>query len=219
MKTVVIDITGQRFTNLVAIQRKGSDSRRRALWLCVCDCGNEKIIRADHLKRGEQKDCGCPPIQVKKRRILYKTKYARKLFIREYKSWTGMIQRCENSGSKSYKNYGGREIRVCKRWRESFDNFYDDMGPRPKGDYTLDRIDNNGNYEPDNCRWATRSEQVNNRRLNNTVLFNGKAISISQAAEILNVPRTNLYYHYTKIKKTCDSQIRLNTDSGKFESI
>lgn len=156
------DITGKRFKRLKVFAYLGI-RKRRSLWGCSCSCGKFVAVIAKYLINGDTKSCGCinkdknPNYRHGHRKINGKPSPT-------YNTWYGMKQRCSNPKNKCYKYYGARGISVCSRWLNSFENFLEDMGERPEG-LTLDRIDNNGNYEPDNCRWATAIEQEANKHL------------------------------------------------------
>ncbi len=144
------DYTGVRFGRAVGVRAIGPGPHGKRLWLWRCDCGNEfPEVRHKHL------GCGC---------AVGRTSVHGMSHTPEHEAWAAMRKRCENPRHAAYPNYGGRGVRVCQRW-QSFENFYEDMGSRPSPLHSLDRVDNDGGYEPANCRWATKSEQASNRRL------------------------------------------------------
>ena len=162
------DITNHRFGRLVAIKRERVDKNYQQYWLCKCDCGNTAIVRLSSLNNGHTSSCGC--LQKEKRTTHKMTKTT------EYHIWNTMKARCLNPNSSAYQYYGGRGIKVCDRWKCSFENFYSDMGKRPSKEYSLDRIDVNGDYCPENCRWATIAEQNRNKSNNNLITIEGETL-------------------------------------------
>jgi hypothetical protein len=151
-----IDLTGQTFGKLVVVSYAYSDASC-TYWLCQCECGRQTRKHSQNLRTGKTQSCGCGTNEKHGHT-------ARGGWSPEYNSWVAMKSRCFNVNHEHYKDYGGRGITVCDRWKDSFENFYSDMGKRPDG-MTLDRYPNNdGNYEPGNCRWATKVQQRVNQR-------------------------------------------------------
>jgi len=155
--------------------------------LCECSCGNEKEFYLSNIKAGRTVSCGCH--NDKNRFLINVTHGAKKT--RTYRIWAAMKQRCYNPRGSFWKHYGGRGIKVCERWRSSFENFLEDMGHVPDG-YSIDRIDVNGNYEPSNCRWANMKDQQNNRRNNKRHVFHGAIVTISEISDLTGISYENI---------------------------
>jgi hypothetical protein len=153
------DLTNEQFGRLTAL-KPISKINGAYIWLCHCSCGIEVEVCSGSLKSGRTSSCGC--LQKELARELH-TKHGFS-HTPEYNAWINMKLRCTSPKCKYYKDYGGRGIQVCERWRESFENFLSDMGKKPSPELSIDRINNDGNYEPGNCRWATKIEQTNNRK-------------------------------------------------------
>jgi hypothetical protein len=145
----LIDMVGMRFGKLVVIERAGSDKYHKPLWRCKCDCGAETIVLGGVLRRGDSRSCGCLVAETNYRHGQYKS--------RLHKTWRGIKHRCKNPSASHYERYGGRGIVICSEWENSFQAFYEwAMSNGYSDDLEIDRIDNDGNYEPSNCRWVTQ---------------------------------------------------------------
>lgn len=167
---------GQKFSRwTVVAEQKGG-------WLCRCDCGTERAVKPFDLTSGKSKSCNCLRDEGNRVRHIKHGQSGSP----EYTAWLGMRERCTNPNTKQWKDYGGRGIKVCRRW-ETFENFLEDMGEKPSPEHTLDRKNNDGNYTPKNCRWATRAVQNNNRRSKRLVTFNGVTKSITEWTQSLGL--------------------------------
>ena len=199
MSRRLIDLTGRRFGRLQVRRRSEQVKHKEPQWLCLCDCGTERVVPGGSLRGGRTQSCGCWGREVNAERKEQARK-ARALIPRQaklppiadhplYPTYSAMRQRCGNRNSKGYQRYGGRGITICERWQgtDGFPNFLSDMGKKPSPKHSIDRIDNDGNYEPDNCRWATRSEQSNNSCRNRLVEIGGIRMTLVQASRATKV--------------------------------
>ncbi len=184
------NLTGRRFGCLVTIGPvviKRYKGATHVIWQCRCDCGNETSVSAGNLRRGQSRSCGCMKGKwCSDANIKYEFGKAKPL--PEYRAWCHMKGRCYDENDKRYADYGGRGIRVCNRWLDDFAAFYSDMGQRPSSRHTIDRIENNGDYEPNNCRWATFTEQNRNRRISRYLTVNGERRHAKEWAGVFGVP-------------------------------
>lgn len=179
-KLTTPDLTNKKFGRLLVIGFHSYKNKRPApYWLCKCDCGQIRVVEGRSLTRGRSSSCGCLNNEntVKRNTTHGYTHNPTRI----YKIWIGMVQRCTNKKEPHYKDYGGRGIKVCDKWLNSFENFLADVGERPSLKHSLDRFpDNDGNYEPNNIRWATKKEQQENRRDSIRLTVHGQTALISQ---------------------------------------
>lgn len=182
------DLSGMRFGRFTVVEFHSNNKHNQTMWRCRCDCGNERIVCVGNLNYGVSKSCGC----LKSEKLLESITKHGLHNTREYKIWKKMRQRCRNPLDPAYPDYGGRGILVCKRW-DDFSNFIADMGTCPDLTLSIDRFPNNdGNYEPGNCRWATRTEQARNKRSNHIIKTSDGKMSIAEAAERNAMPYARL---------------------------
>lgn len=178
----VTSLVDQRFGRLVVLERAPNKSHGNTLWRCRCDCGAEVMVQGASLRSGRAVSCGCFAVEQRTTHGM-----ANSL---TYTTWAQMKARCLNPEHKSYANYGGRGIQVCREWLE-FGQFFADMGRKPKG-ASLDRIDNDGHYEPGNCRWATNTQQARNRRKTRHYTMDGKTLTRGEWAARYDLSRETL---------------------------
>lgn len=175
----LVDITGHTYGRLTVLRRGGSGKRRQAMWACACTCGKTVEVIGRNLRSGNSKSCGCWNDEVRRTRPLRHGCAAKGKVKSEYVIWKNIIRRCESPTCASYARYGARGITICGRWRSDFGNFLADMGPRPSRDHSVERVDNDGPYSPDNCRWATRFEQGANKRSNRLLTCQGRTMHLA----------------------------------------
>jgi hypothetical protein len=210
-----LELVGRKFGRLLVISDMGTNKKLKSLWGCLCECGNNLIVMGSDLINGNTKSCGCLQREATSKA---KTKHGQTRFLkvsRAYSCWSEMKQRCLNPNNSQYKDYGGRGIIVCKRWLEKetgFANFLSDMG-NPPDMMTIERLDNNGSYSPDNCKWATRKEQGNNKRNNRFLSHEGETRTLSQWADYIGINQDTLgcrlnSYHWS-IEKTLSTPLRV----------
>lgn len=186
------ELTGLKFGRLLVLCRDGSDKYGEAMWLCSCECGESKRTLGKSLRNGRTKSCGCLAIESARNNATHGMTTTR-----AFGAWNSMIQRCTNPNVKSYKDYGARGISVCKEWASSFTSFYSYMGERPEG-MSIDRINNDKGYSPDNCRWATNDAQARNKRntrLNEVAVKAIRFVYEHEGRRILDIARAyNISY-------------------------
>ena len=197
MRKLANDLTGKKFGKLEVIGVHDTGSRK-TYYVCQCDCGNVKVVRADALISGATKSCGC--IKKEQDKTNLTANHSHKMSgTRIYETWQDMKRRCYNKQNARYDRYGGRGITVCDEWLNNFQSFYDwAISNGYSDDLTIDRIDNDGNYEPSNCRWSTAKEQCNNRGSNINITIGNATKSLMRWCEIFNVDYKKVYARYKR---------------------
>ena len=176
---IIIDITGRRFARLTVVAMAEERVHGRIAWHCRCDCGRELIVSGNALQANNTRSCGCYKLDTTgaRRRTHGKSRTP------EYKNWCAMKARCYDTNNQDYGHYGGRGIRVCERWKDSFENFLADMGTRPHPRSTIERKDPNKDYSPANCQWASQKQQTRNKRTSRMLTVDGQTKCIGEWAE------------------------------------
>ncbi len=195
---------GTRFGRLVvASYCQPQPDPKHPKYLCVCDCGTEKAFNGGNLERGASASCGCLRIeQLRARSTTHGMSYTP-----EFRIWCDLRERCSNPSRDDFERYGARGITVCARWLESFENFFADMGHRPSAKHSIDRIDTNGNYEPDNCRWATATIQRENQRRTKLFTFNGHTGTLKDLARRAGISYTAVHQRVNTLKWTVEKAL------------
>jgi len=175
-----INMVGKTYGKLLILEEvKERDSYGYILYKCKCSCGKEKIIRGHNIRSGNSLSCSCSRIQPNLKHNMSYTA--------EHNAWRSMKKRCKNKNDPRYEDYGGRGIKVCDRWINSFENFFEDMGYKPSKSHSIERINNDGDYEPSNCIWADVKTQARNKRTSMKILYENKIIDIFLFSEIMNL--------------------------------
>ncbi len=202
----LVDRVGEKYGRLIVLERAPNAANPKdanARWLCQCECGKSTVAYGGDLKRGKVVSCGCWNLEKRFKHGQSRTHV--------HVVWRVMHDRCRNPNNPSYRHYGGRGISVCERWKD-FALFSQDMGDRPKG-YQIDRIDNDGNYEPSNCRWATAKQQINNRRNSVYLQCDGKKLTIEQWSEETGIGQSAIR---GRLRRGWDEEKTLKTPVSKL---
>lgn len=209
-----LNLTGKRFGKLVAIKAAGKTKNGAYLWKCKCDCGNEIIANVGNLKNGHTKSCGCLRVDRCKTNF---TKHGLE-HTRLYGIWSDMRLRCYDEKNIAYHRYGGRGITICDEWKNDVKAFYDWATANGyKDSLTIDRIDNDGNYCPENCRWATVKEQASNRRSNILVTHNGKTQTMKEWAHEVGTPYKVVWARMQKLGWSAERALTEPVKKGKWK--
>ena len=206
--TRLIDRAGERHGRLVVLERAQGMGKRRVYWRCQCDCGRTTLVVADKLSSGKTRSCGCLMADGIRARSLTHGHTQNRRPTPEYKAWLHAKGRCYTTTDAKYPIYGGRGIVMSDRWKDDFDAFLADMGPRPDG-RSLDRIDVNGPYSPENCRWATPATQANNTRGNIRVAIDGVELTLKEAARKYGVNYKALHHAVRYKRADAEATLRL----------
>lgn len=197
----VHDLTGQKFGRLTVIGLDTSKESRKTYWICQCECGKISSHRSDGLLGGHIKSCGCYKSEQDARNVSRNHKH-KQSGTRLYGIWAGMKARCHNKNSADYKNWGGRGIKVCDEWRYSFEAFYQWATENGYDEnLTIDRINNNDGYNPQNCKWSTAKEQSRNRRSNIDITIGNTTKTLTEWCEIFNLPYSRVNMRYNRMIK------------------
>ncbi len=191
------DLTGDVYGKLTVLRFAGQNKHGISLWLCQCECGTEKVVNSMGMRAGKIKSCGChraAALKAGREALVASITTHGKSKTREHHIWQNMIYRCHTASCAAFPRYGGRGIKVCQRWLDSFEAFLADVGPLPSPKHSLDRYpDNDGDYRPGNVRWATKKEQAYNRRDNRPLFYKGTTRALCEWATLFNIHKATLH--------------------------
>lgn len=209
---MAIDLSGEKFGRLTATKRVGVNKNKKVLWECVCECGNKINVPTSNLTTGHTRSCGCINVD--------RLKTHGHSHTRIWGIWQGMLRRCYDENCTNYQGYGGRGISVCNEWREDFSAFLRWANENGYMDtLTIDRTDVNGNYTPENCRWATMKEQCNNKRSNEYLIFKGEKHTVAEWANILGIATNTLWMrinvHGWSVERALTEKVRTEKHKKK----
>lgn len=213
---------GARFHRLEVIEYAGKNQHGAKSWLCRCDCGNKKNVLASSLHHHRTLSCGCWKVKVTTERNTVHGQSKRQGMTPEYYAWVGLKQRATNPNCVGADNYSGRGITVCDRWLHSFQAFFSDMGPRPSSRHSVDRINNDGNYEPSNCRWATKTQQCENQRRARMLEFRGETLNLSEIARRTGLKYLILFRRLKRgwnLERAVSTPVKMTRKAHKFEVV
>lgn len=205
-----IDMTGGKYGRWKVIEYHGNSK-----WLCLCNCGTEKIVNGKYLRDGQSKSCGCLANEIASERI----KTHGMTGTKPYRTWRNMINRCTNKNVPEYKHYGGRGIKVCDRWNNSFSNFWEDMKNEYRENLSLDRVNNDGDYSPENCRWTDKINQANNTRVVKKITHNGETKTLTEWSIKTGIKRSTLANRYFTYKWSIKDMLEIPViNNGRHHS-
>lgn len=210
-----VDMLGRKFGLLTVVEEAEERKDGKVCWICKCDCGNECTVIGKNLRNGNTQSCGCM-----KKSIGDKTRTHGMRNTRLYKIWHDMKRRCYDKRRKAYERYGGKGIQVCDEWKNDFMAFYNwAMDNGYQENLTIDRIDNDGNYEPSNCRWATQKEQQNNRTNNRYVTYEGETMTVAQMEQKHGIPTDYLRSALSRGETAEQFINRFKGSRGEYEGL
>lgn len=209
-----LNLTGHRYNRWTVLHESGKDNHGATFWTCRCDCGTTGRVRTTHLRLGVSKSCGCL-----QREVAAKMKTTHGLHRHPlYDVWNAIHRRISNPDDPGYKNWGGRGIQVCERW-SSLEAFIEDMGPSYRKGLSIDRIDNDGNYEPGNCHWTTSVVQQRNRRNNVLLTYLGKTLTVAEWADICEIKYATLHKRVTTYEWSTERALTKGMSTERLEAL